>query len=43
MVYKIVLALTSRSSGRDCRACNDSIPRADRFGVSEGVCAGCRL
>ena len=43
MIYKLLRSLVDRASGRDCRRCGEDIPRADEFGVSEGVCGGCRV
>jgi hypothetical protein len=42
MVHNLVLALTGRYVGRACRRCGDALVRGDRFGLSEGVCSGCR-
>jgi len=43
MIYKLLRSLTELASGRDCRRCGENIPSADEFGVSEGVCSGCRV
>ena len=42
-VWKLMRALSGLESGRDCRRCRESIPAADEFGMSEGVCRPCRL
>jgi hypothetical protein len=43
MIYKLLRSLLDGASGRTCRCCGDVIVRADEFGVSEGVCSGCRI
>ena len=35
-------SLTGLESGVRCRRCSESIPEADEFGLSEGVCGPCR-
>jgi hypothetical protein len=42
MLHNLLLAMTNRFAGRSCRRCGDSIVPGDRFGLSEGVCSGCR-
>ena len=42
-IYDLFLALTRLASGRSCRRCADEIRPSDPFGLSESVCAGCRL
>jgi hypothetical protein len=42
MIYRLFYALFGLASGRCCRVCDDAIVPADPFGVSEGVCRGCR-
>jgi hypothetical protein len=41
-VWNVLRALAGLETGRSCRRCEDAIPRADRFGRSEGVCHPCR-
>jgi hypothetical protein len=41
-VLNVLRALTGFESGRSCRRCSYSIPAADPFGISEGVCHPCR-
>ena len=36
------LGLRQSESARACRACGHAIRLDDRFGLSEGVCDGCR-
>jgi hypothetical protein len=40
--YDLVLALVNAHSGRRCRTCGAEISPRDHFGVSEGICPGCR-
>jgi hypothetical protein len=42
MIYTLLNTLLRRASGRECRRCGEAIIPADPFGVSEGVCSGCR-
>jgi hypothetical protein len=41
-VWNVLWALAGFETGRSCRSCSDSIPAADPFGTSEGVCYPCR-
>jgi hypothetical protein len=41
-MYALLNSLARRFAGRDCRRCGESIYATDPFGVSEGVCRGCR-
>jgi hypothetical protein len=43
MMYDLLNSLARRFSGRNCRRCGEGIAANDPFGVSEGVCRGCRL
>jgi hypothetical protein len=43
MLYTLIRSLVQLESGRRCRRCTDAISPRDPFGVSEGVCAPCRL
>ncbi len=43
MIYTLLRSLFGLASGRDCRRCGEAVAPADPFGVSEGVCRGCRL
>ena len=42
MIYALLNRLAYRFAGRDCRRCGEAIVPSDPFGVSEGVCLGCR-
>jgi hypothetical protein len=42
MLYELLLAMVQLNSGRRCRSCGTIIAPRDHFGVSEGVCPGCR-
>jgi hypothetical protein len=42
-VLKLLLTVAGSDSGSNCRRCGESMPAADEFGVSEGVCGPCRL
>jgi hypothetical protein len=42
-VLKLLPAVAGSDRGNNCRRCGESIPAADEFGVSEGVCRPCRL
>jgi hypothetical protein len=42
MVYALLNSLARRVVGRPCRRCGEQIASTDPFGVSEGVCSGCR-
>ena len=42
MVYALLNSLANRIVGRPCRRCGGHIASTDPFGVSEGVCSGCR-
>jgi len=42
MMYALLRSLFSLESGRRCRVCGEGVSPADEFGVSEGVCRGCR-
>lgn len=43
MVYRIVLAMTNRYSGLECRRCGNALGSRDPLGVSERVCGACRV
>ena len=43
MIYRLLRSLAELASGLDCRRCGEDIPRADEFGLAEGVCRGCRV
>ena len=42
MMYALLNSLARRFAGRYCRTCGDAVLATDPFGVSEGVCRGCR-
>jgi hypothetical protein len=42
MMYALLNSLARRFAGRHCRACGEQLLATDPFGVSEGVCRGCR-
>jgi hypothetical protein len=42
MIYNLLRSMCRLVSGVDCRRCRLSIEPTDAFGVSEGVCRGCR-
>jgi hypothetical protein len=41
-IWRVFRALAGLESGSWCRRCTESIHAADPFGISEGVCRGCR-
>jgi hypothetical protein len=43
MIYNLLRSMCRLVSGIDCRRCGVAIEPADAFGVSEGVCRGCRI
>jgi hypothetical protein len=42
MLYNLLSALFGLASGRSCRTCGEAVLPADAFGMSEGICRGCR-
>jgi hypothetical protein len=42
MIHTLLQTIVGLASGRTCRRCGEAIMPTDHFGVSEGVCAGCR-
>jgi hypothetical protein len=42
MIYTLLRSMCRLVSGVDCRRCDTAIAPSDPFGVSEGVCRGCR-
>ena len=42
MIYNLLRSMCRLVFGVDCRRCGLSIEPVDAFGVSEGVCRGCR-
>jgi hypothetical protein len=42
MIHRIILALTNRYSGIECRRCGNALGTRDPFGMSERVCGACR-
>ena len=42
MLYNLISALFGLASGRVCRSCGEAVAPSDSFGMSEGICRGCR-
>jgi hypothetical protein len=42
MLYDLLLDMVRLDAARRCRGCGTIIAPRDHFGVSEGVCPGCR-
>jgi hypothetical protein len=42
MLYNLLSTLFGLASGRSCRSCGEPVVPSDQFGMSEGICRGCR-
>ncbi|HEX2045900.1 MAG TPA: hypothetical protein VHF23_09755 [Gaiellaceae bacterium] len=42
LLHNLLLSMNRLYAGRHCRRCGEPVAPGDRFGVSEGVCPGCR-